>query len=383
MGWPPYKGFSRRTTQQAIGKGITNYTGSSFTYRRRKARKNMRTNPKRSYVKSKRGVNKPNAYTFRGKNMTLHHTNLSRFNNKMLKGLTGTGILEKRMIPHRRYDYASAGYIAQNNISLKSSSAVCLNHSDTDPLTENTTLGAGIPQQFGLSSFKISGVSSRDRYVFYKNFCSEVTITTNVSTFTGVPDPTSAAQLGFLNYLNFRVLLLKCKPGNLTGNAFQGSPIPVQQPLLTNSLLLGYANEPYGFTRALGEQPITTATAQPCKSQDLQFGKINKMHWQVLQDKQFILSVPIANTAGSETKYPTMKKLTFNHPINEKVLVSNATQGTFPMDWDNKYMTVIIAGLPNSAAAVTTQGSSPPIPVPDTSRLWSFSTRGYTSYLDG
>ncbi len=369
------------TAQYKHYKGRKGKPGAKTKYANKKKYNNKKRywkkKPQSSYWKSKRSVNKPNQLGFAGRNMVQGHQYIGKFNHQMLKGLTGSGILEKRVIPHSKINYRDPSLIATGNIFLRSMSGYIANYSSVDLNTEDVTAATGITAGDAVNGFGISNVVSTDRYVFYKNFQTEITITTEASTFAGVPDPTSAAQLGYINQLNFRVLLLKRKPGLNTGNT-TGVPNPVVDATLSNSLLLGYNNIPYGFTREYGQAVgVGGSGAAPI---DVMLGKINNAHWQLLQDKQFPLSVPVANVAGAESKYPNMKKLIFNHSINEKVLVSNNAQGTFPMDLDDKYMCVILAGLPNSSNAVL----QPAVGglVPQTNRLWKVSMRGYTSYLD-
>ena len=334
-----------------------------------------RRRPQYSNTKSVRSVNKPNQSRFKGRNMVADHKRLSRFNYKMLKGLTGSGILEKRLISHTKVNYDSPSLVATLNNNLRSMSGYLINYSTTDGNAEDIAATTGIPAGPIAQAFQISGTTSQDRYVYYKNFRTEVTLTTEASSFAGVPDPTNAAQLGYVNQLNFRVLFLKRKPGLKTGQI--STPASINEPTLANSLFLGYNNVPYGLTREYGQ--VATSIVGQSAPIDVMLGKINHAQWQVLQDKQFPLSVPVANVAGAESKYPNMKKLIFSHPINEKVLVSTNSTGTFPMDWNDKYMCVILAGLPNSSNAVLA-GSTGLVPV--TNRLWKCSLRGFTSYLD-
>lgn len=373
------RGFSRRTTQPRLlpwsgARAKRHFAAVKIqkVWRRRR----YQSKPNYTYSKSVRSVNKPNQNRFIGRNMVEGHKYIGSFNTKMLKGLTGSGILEKRLIPHSKVNYASPSLVATSNLFLRSMSGYIANYSNVDLNAEDVAATTGIPAGNAQGAFGISTAVSTDRYVFYKNFQTEITITTEASTFAGAPDPTQAAQLGFINNLNFRVLLLKRKPGMNTGNT-SGVPNPVVESTLANSLLLGYNNIPFGLTREYG-QPVGTGGSGAAPI-DVQLGKINNAHWQVLQDKQFPLSVPVANIAGADTKYPTMKKLVFKHKINEKVLVSNNAQGTFPMDLDDKYICVILAGLPNSSNAVLEPSTGL---VPQTNRLWKASFRGFTSYLD-
>jgi len=332
--------------------------------------------PNYSNTKSVRSVNQPNSQRFRGNNMVQGHKFIGSFNNKMLKGLTGTGILEKRLIKHTIVDYDSPQDIATDNAKLRSSSGLSILYSSKDlPAIDNAT-NTGIPAGFKAGAFALSGTPSQDKYIFYKNFRTEITITTEASSFAGAPDPTQATQLGYVNSLNFRVLLLKKKTGLQVGNP-SGVPFPADEPSISNSLFLGYGNNPYGLTRQYGD--TTSVQGNAVAPIDLQMGKINKGMWQVLQDKQFPLSVPVANVAGAESKYPNMKKLIFSHKINEKVLVSTATLGTEPLNWSDRYICLIFASLPNSSNA--TLGGATAL-LPKTSRLWKVSARGFTSYLD-
>jgi len=332
--------------------------------------------PQASYTKSVRSVNKPNQSRFRGRNLIQGHKFIGKFNNKMLHGLTGTGILEKRLIRHGSPDYKNPSVIATDNPKLRSMSGYVLQYSNKDQPSVDIAAATGITAGTVMSAFALGTLPSADRYVFYKNFQSEVTITTEASTFAGAPDPTQATQLGYVNQLNFRVLLLKRKPGLAVGNP-SGVPFNPQEPTMTNSLYLGYGNNAYGFTRQYGDTASTPNNA--VAPIDAMLGKINKGMWQVLQDKQFPLSVPVANVAGAESKYPNMKKLVFSHKINEKVLVSQAALGTEPLDWEHNYMTVILAGIPNSSNATLLPAVGL---VPDTTRLWKVTARGFTSYLD-
>jgi hypothetical protein len=172
-------------------------------------------------------------------------------------------------------------------------------------------------------------------------------------------------------------MLIKKRPNFSNTNAGTGTPII--EPNFSNSLFLGYDGDPYGLTQKYGQANAGPQTvAGPT---DVMLGKLNNKNWQVLQDKQFCLSIPVANTAGAEGKYPHMKKLVFRHPIMEKVQVSTANAGTRPMDWNDQYTLVILAGLPNSSAAHDAI-SAPTTPVPQTSKLWRITSRGFTSYLD-
>lgn len=379
-------GYSQRYLDWARRGANDRNVRSHHANRRRKAaliiqrayrrKRYYKSKPKYSNTKSVRSVNAPNSSLYRGRNMVQNHKYIGKFNSKMLHGLTGTGILEKRLIKHLSVDYDNPALVANVNPALRSMSGKIINYSNNDPDAQNVAAATGIPDQLSAQAFVLSSGASRDRYVFLKNFQTEITITTEATTFAGAPDPTEAAQLGYVNTLNFRVLLLKRKPGNKLINT--GIPLD-QEPTLSNSLFLGYDNQPFGLTRNYGEAVASiVGRAAPI---DVQFGTINKGMWQVLQDKQFPLSVPVANVAGAESKYPNMKKLVFSHKINEKVMVSTTTLGTFPLDWDSKYMCVILAGLPNSSIA-TTGGVTPPTPIPRTNGLWKVSTRGFTSYMD-
>jgi len=335
-----------------------------------------RSNPRYSNTKNVRSVNQPNSQRFKGRNMVQGHKFIGRFNNKMLHGLTGTGILEKRLIQHSKTDYQVPQTMASDNAKLRSASAIRISYSNKDPLTVDSATNTGIPSGYDAQAFQLSNTPSNDRYIFYKNFRTEIIITTEASNFAGAPDPTQQAQLGYVNTLNFRVLLIKKKSGLQVGNP-SGTPFNPQEPSVTNSLFLGYDNIPYGLTRKYGDATSTQANA--VAPIDLMMGKINKAMWQVLQDKQFPLSVPVANVAGAESKYPNMKKLIFSHKINEKVLVSTQGVGTAPLDWNDKYICLIFAGLPNSSNAVL--GGATAL-LPTTERLWKVSSRGFTSYLD-
>jgi len=329
---------------------------------------------KYSNTKSVRSVNAPNMQRFRGKNLVENHKYIGKFNTKMLQGLTGTGILEKRLVKHLSVDYDPAQLVANLNPTLRSMSGKIINYSNNDPIAEDVAAGTGIPDQISAQAFAISGAASADRFVFYKNFRTEITINTEAASFAGAPDPTEATQLGFVNTLNFRVLFVKRKPGTKLLNT--GIPLNVE-PTIANSLFLGYNNVPYGLTREYGQAPTSiVGRAAPF---DVQLGKINKAMWQVLQDKQFPLSVPVPNVAGAESKYPNYKKLVFSHKIHEKVQVSTTTLGTFPLDWDSKYQCIILCGIPNSSNATT--GGTTAI-IPRTDRLWKVSLRGFTSYVD-
>ena len=340
----------------------------------RKRQRPWHQTPKYSNTKSVRSVNAPNMQRFRGTNLNQDHKYIGKFNTKMLKGLTGTGILEKRLVKHLAVDYDNPAFVANINPTLRSMSGKIINYSNNDPVAEDVAAATGIPDQISAQAFAISGAASADRYVFYKNFRTEITINTEAATFAGAPDPAEAAQLGFVNTLNFRVLLVKRKPGTKLFNS--GIPLNVE-PTIANSLFLGYNNVPYGLTREYGEPPASiVGRAAPF---DVQLGKINKGMWQVLQDKQFPLSVPVPNVAGAESKYPNYKKLIFSHKINEKVQVSTTTLGTFPLDWDSKYHCLIFCGIPNSSNA--TIGGTTAV-IPRTDRLWKVSLRGFTSYVD-
>lgn len=370
--------FSRRATMPHYRAGSKPYRHATRSIAARKIQRAWRwkKHPQSSYIKNKRSVNKPNQVRFRGQNMVEGHKFIGSFNNKMLKGLTGSGILEKRLIQHSKVNYATPSLVATSNLFLRSMSGYIANYSSVDLNAEDLGATTGIPAGNSQGAFSISTSTSTDRYVFFKNFQTEITLTTEASTFAGVPDPTSATQLGYVNQLNFRVILLKRKAGLNTGNSSGVPNVPVEATL-ANSLLLGYDNIPFGFNREYG-QPVGTGGSGSAPI-DVMLGKLSNIHWQVLQDKQFPLSVPVANVAGAESKYPNMKKLVFKHPINEKVLVSNRAQGTFPMDLDDKYMCVILAGLPNSSNAVLQSSTGL---VPTTNRLWKVSMRGFTSYLD-
>ncbi len=98
--------FSRRATMPHYRRGSRpNYHArrSVAAYKiqsawRRKRRWNQ--GPKYSNTKSVRSVNAPNMQRFRGTNLNQDHKYIGKFNTKMLKGLTGTGILEKRLVKH-------------------------------------------------------------------------------------------------------------------------------------------------------------------------------------------------------------------------------------------------------------------------------------------
>ena len=374
-----YRRTYRRQTQPQFNRGSrpVYHANRSLALRRKRWMINFLNRPENSgRIKSKRSVNKPNAQRFRGRNMIEGHKFIGSFNNKMLKGLTGTGILEKRLIKHGQGDYKSPQDIATDNAKLRSSSGLAILYSSKDLATIDNATNTGIPAGYKVGAFALSATSSKDKYIFYKNFRTEITITTEASTFAGAPDPTQATQLGYVNNLNFRVLLVKKKTGLQVGNP-SGVPYNPDEPSISNSLFLGYGNNPYGLTREYGDTASTQNNA--VAPIDLQMGKINKGMWQVLQDKQFCLSVPVANVAGAESKYPNMKKLIFSHKINEKVLVSTASLGTEPLDWSDRYICLIFASLPNSSNA--TLGGATGL-LPKTDRLWKVSSRGFTSYLD-
>lgn len=343
-------------------------------WRHRRRRTKWGHGAKYSNTKSVRSVNAPNMQRFRGKNLVEGHKYIGKFNTKMLKGLTGTGILEKRLIRHLPVDYDSPSLIASLNTTLKSMSGKIINYSNNDPSPEDINSNTGIPVPLSAQAFAISSSVSNDRYVFYKNFRTEITINTEASSFAGAPDPTQQAQLGYVNTLNFRVLFVKRKPGTVLKNVTSGLDT---EPTIANSLFLGYDNVPFGLTRRYGEG-ATSIVGRPAPF-DVQLGTVNKGMWQVLQDKQFPLSVPVANVAGAESKYPNYKKLVFSHKINEKVLVSTTSVGTFPLDWDSKYQVIILAGIPNSSVATL---ATPTSVIPQTNRLWKVSLRGFTSYMD-
>jgi len=371
-----YGKFTRRMTQPYVNRSRT-----GLVYTRRKPNRRHRHNTQKwgqgakySNTKSVRSVNAPNQQRFKGKNLSLHHKHIGRFNYRMLKGLTGTGILEKRLIKHLSVDYENPALVANTNPALRSMSGKIINYSNNDPLAENVAAGTGIPDQLSAQAFIISGTPSADRYVYYKNFRTEITITTEASNFAGAPDPTQAAQLSYVNTLNFRVILVKAKPGTKLFNTTTSLNC---EPTIANSLFLGYNNVPFGLTRNYGE--VAGSIVGRAVPLDVQLGKINKANWQVLQDKQFPLSVPVANVAGAESKYPNYKKLIFSHEINEKVMVSSSAIGTFPLDWDSKYMCLIFANLPNSSIATLGDAT---VTIPQTNRLWKVSTRGFTSYID-
>lgn len=372
-----YGKFSRRMTQPYVNKSRT---GLVQTRRKpnRRYRGSKKQNPKASHghTKYKRSVNAPNQNNFtRGRFMTLKHNHdLSKSGYHILKQLTKGGILEKRLIEHSKSDYQVPGAVATGNQLLQSMSGMYLNYSYV-PLDSASTTGAtGIPTGTLQQAFQISGTVSGDKFVFFKNFQTEITITTEVSSFQGIPDPASAAELGYCNNLNFRVLLIKKKPG-LVDAPPAGTPLT--EANYANSLFLGYKNDPYGFTQKYG----STINGNEAAPMDVLMGKINKSHWQVLQDKKFCLSVPVANTAGAEGKYPTMKKLVFRHPIMQKVQISTTNLGTRPLDWNDQFQLVVLAGLPNSSAAHDSI-ATPATVVPTTARLWRWSARGFTSYID-
>ncbi len=374
-----HRQFSRRATMPYYRAGSRPHYHATRSIAVRKiqsAWRKKRSNPRYSNTKSVRSVNQPNSQRFKGRNMVQGHKFIGNFNNKMLHGLTGTGILEKRLIRHSTADYQVPSQIASDNAKLRSASAVRISYSNKDPLTIDSATNTGISSGYDAQAFQLSSTPSNDRYIFYKNFRTEIIITTEASTFAGAPDPTQQAQLGFVNTLNFRVLLIKKKSGLQVGNP-SGVPFNPQEPSVTNSLFLGYDNIPYGLTRKYGD--ATSQQNNAVAPIDLMMGKINKSMWQVLQDKQFPLSVPVANVAGAESKYPNMKKLIFSHKINEKVLVSTQGVGTAPLDWNDKYICLVFAGLPNSSNA--TLGGATAL-LPTTDRLWKVSSRGFTSYLD-
>lgn len=372
-----YGKFSRRMTQPYV-----NRSRSGLVQTRRKPNRRYRgskkQNPKASYghTKSKRSVNAPNQNNFtKGRFMTLKHNHdLSREGYKIMKQLTKGGVLEKRVIAHSKSNYITPGSIATSNQLLRSMSGVYLNYSyvpiDAASSANATGISSGMLQQ----AFLIGSGTSSDKFVFFKNFQTEITITTEASSFQGIPDPAQSAELGYCNNLNFRVLLIKKKPGLIDAPP---SGTPLTEATYSNSLFLGYNNDPYGFTQKYGSATI----GNEASPMDVLMGKINKSHWQVLQDKKFCLSVPVANTAGAEGKYPTMKKLVFRHPIMQKVQVSTDNVGTRPLDWNDQFQLLVLAGLPNSSAAQDAVGT-PTTVVPTTARLWRWSARGFTSYID-
>ena len=384
----PYK-FSRRQTQPYMkrsGKSIIHFHSkhrhaaarvlqSAWRKRKRVVLRNPRSS---GIVKSSRSLNAPNTNRFSGRNLIEgHHNPMSRIGYSVLKGLNNAGVIEKRLIAHKQVDYAAPSPIAIDNPKLKSMSAAVVQYSNTEQDSVSNQPAYGITEIAKVGAFQISNTNSRDKYVFYKNFQTEITINTEVAKFATVPDPTESLTLGYCNTLNFRVLLIKKKPGQIsapTGGA------PETEANFSNSLFLGYDGNPVGTSNVLG---YTGTIAQKLVTgQDVLGRKINSKYWQVLQDKRFNLTVPVPNTAGTEGKYPAYKRLVFKHPIMEKVNVSTSQAGTRPLDWDDQYLCLILAGLPNSSAAVLSDAGGTGVVVPETTKLWRYSVRGFTSYMD-
>lgn len=364
---------NRRTRGRGRPRGSRNRR--SVARRQAYMKRSLTYQPTYSKVKSKRSVNAPNQIKFKGKNMTLRHRNdLSKAGFKIFKQLTKGGVLEKRLIQHNRFNYEPADNIAGSNNYLQTMSGISLNYGQTAPDPASVGTSSGIPKQIYLSGFQIGAGVSPDKYVFLKNFQSEITITTMASNFQGIPDPAQAAELSYVNTLNFRVLLLQKKPGFKTTAGLGPQTI---EPNFANSLFLNYNNDPIGLSQDYGGSTFSNSVSPI----DVLMGKMNMGMWNVLQDKRFLLSVPVANVAGAESKYPNMKKLVFKHPINQKVQVSTGSTGTKPLDWDDSYHVLIFAGLPNSSAAFDSI-NQPITVVPRTNKLWRVSTRGFTSYID-
>lgn len=336
--------------------------------------------------KSKRSLNGPNTNRFKGRNMVQHHDKtMSKLGFKVMQQLSNAGVIEKRLISHSQLIYQGGSQIATLNPKLASMSGLLLNYGSNQIPQLDYAQGTGITSGFNLSGFQISSGTSGDKYVFYKNFQSELTITTEAANFSGAPDPTNAAQLGFVNTLNFRVLLLQrrvdavSRSGVLSSGA--GNTDDLSQAHLYNSLFLGYDGVPFGLCCKLGEDSTAPAVSRDACGIDVLTSKINHAHWNVLQDKRFPLSVPVANVAGAESKYPNMKKLVFTHPVMEKVQVVDKQSGIFPKDWNDNYMCIVLCGLPNSSNAFRNL-TTPSVPIPKTAGLWKATTRGFTSYMD-
>lgn len=394
----PYK-FSRRQTQPYMkrrGHGIVRFSHVRGP-RSLAASKIQRAfrNRKRpmAYKRFGRTMNQ-SRYTqkIRGKYLTDNPTPMSRLSARVTHGLSDAGVIEKRLIQHNRWDYQRNGKIFTNNPKLDLMSGAYLQYGFTAPTASDITLGLGVSVGNEIDAFTIAAAGgSRDRYAFYKNFQTEIVINTvNINYLNGVTAPvlTSAQIAAAANPLNFRILLLQKKPDARNNNYAQSSTAnPLNEVLWQNSLLQGYDESPYGPIDAYAG----SGASNVCSQQDLLWGKMNYKHYRVLEDRKFSLSVPqssITHAATgiggqairSEQKLPTMKKLVFSHPINQKVQVT-ALGGTAvrPIDMNTQFFCLILCGLPNNNTQTV---ATPPAVNPTTVGLWNHSVRGFTSYLD-
>lgn len=387
----PYK-FSRRSTQLPV-----RHTRRGATLVNVKRKVHFKSSYRKKPMRYKRFGRTANSSRYtskvRGKYLTDNPTPMSRLSARVTHGLSDAGVIEKRLIPHNRWDYQRNGKIFTNNPKLDLMSGAYLQYGFTNPTASDINLNNGISIGNEIDAFTIAAAGgSRDRYAFYKNFQTEIVINTiNVNYLNGATAPvlTSEQIAACANPLNFRVLLLQKKPDARNNNYAQAATAnPLNEVLWSNSLLQGYDESPYGPI----DSYAGSGASNVCAQQDLLWGKMNFKHYRVLEDRKFSLSVPqssithaVPTTIGgqavrSEQKLPTMKKLVFSHPINQKVQVT-AQGGTAvrPIDMNTQFFALILCGLPNvniQAVAV------PPAINPTTVGLWNHSVRGFTSYLD-
>lgn len=387
----PYK-FSRRQTQPYVRNGrlvktIPRHSAASkiqsWFRRRKKSFRPMATKRFGRAQNSNRYVTK-----VRGKYLTDNPTPMSRATAHVTRGLSNAGVIEKRLIQHVRQDYVRNAKIFTNNPKLDLMSGAYIKYGFPDITAQDGSANLGIQMGEAVDAFTIAAAGgSADRYAFYKNFQTEITINTSAISLTnGVSSPvlTSQQVLAMSQPLNFRVILLQKKP-DARNNNYSATPTGVNEVLWSNALLMGYDESPYGpvsvYASPTGGSNIAT-------QQDMLWGKLNFKHFRVLEDRKFSLSVPqsswnaaAAGISGagvrSDQKLPSMKKLVFSHPINQKTLVhATGAAAVRPIDMNTQFFALILCGQPNSPILTVAPSN------PSTVGLWAHSIRGFTSYLD-
>lgn len=375
----PYK-FSRRSTMPYIRHSRR---GATMVHHKKKAvyRKRRTFAPKRTLYKAQ----KKSMYQDKSRNRSYLDPTpdiLSKRNLSVFRGLTNAGVLEKRVIAHRRINYQDSELGFTGNVALGGMSFNGI-QLGSPTAASDTTAGTGITNVTNVGGFTINpsfvGNAQSDRYVHYKNLQSEVMISTKNITFdlSGVSSLTAGQIAGASLPISFRVLL--CQKRQNSRSAFSSGIATSPVVNWNNSLLQGYDQTPYGPNSNINAQ-----APNQCRSSDLLWGNPNLQHYRILEDKKFTLSCPQSQvglalnpTNRQDSKYPVMKKLVFNHPISKKVLVSTIGQPDIaPQDMNDQYFILVMAGQPSNSA----QTASPLNPV--TSGLWSMSYRGFTSYID-
>ena len=380
----PYK-FSRRATQPYVRvtrRGATLVNVKRKVHYKKKKGFNYRVKKwatKNRFGKNSMFQNHSKSHSYLDPTPDI----LSKKNASVFRGLTNAGVLEKRVIPHRRYNYVASDLGFTSNVALGGMS-FCGIQLGSPTASDDTTAGTGITNIQDARAFIINpsytGNVQSDRYVHYKNLQSEVTICTkNISLDASGENPIISRQqlLASSLPLSFRVLL--CQKRQTARSAYTSGVASNPVVNWNNSLLQGYDQTPYGPC-----QNINNTTPNVCRSQDLLWGQPNLQHYRVLEDKKFTLSCPqsqigleVNPSNRQDTKYPIMKKLVFNHPISKKVLVSTIGQPNIaPQDMNDQYFILVMCGQPANSA----QTANPANPV--TSGLWNLSYRGFTSYID-